>query len=316
MVGGSMKKKGSFLESIVMAAIVLVLIQTFLEDWAVIAGWSWDVRQIMVFTGFFFDLFFTIEFFTRLYFAVYRGKVKEYFLYERGWIDFLASIPLLVLNSGPSALAVLAGTTFTASAGGILNILKVVKAIRIARILRLLRLLKIFKQIKNAESPMAQRHVARITTISISMLVFSLFFFTALSGPLGFPSIEDVFDLEKESVIRNIPANADRDTDLLKEYASREKSLLIVRHHGETLYTRYDNHFYRQWYGPRGLRLYRPGGVGIFLRHLERRGGPCQAEHHVLHHRGPDGPGVCLLLQSPLRPYHQRSCSCNAQGAG
>jgi len=250
MVERNMEKKGSFLESIVTVAIVLVLVQTFLEDWAVVAGWSWDVRSIMVFTGFFFDLFFTIEFLTRLYFSVYRGRVKEYFFYERGWIDFFASIPLLVLNSGPLALTLMTGASFGITVGGTLNILKVVKAIRIARILRLLRTLKIFKQIKNAESPMTQRHVTKIATISISVLVFGLLIFTIASDALGFPSVEDVFAVEKETVIRNIPEDAGTNPAALENYASGEKNLLVVRYRGDTVYSRYDNHFYSQWFGP------------------------------------------------------------------
>lgn len=245
-----MVKKNSFLESIVMVAIVLVLIQTFLEDWAVISGWSWDVRRVMVFSGLVFDLFFTIEFLVRLYFSIYRGRAREYFFYEKGWIDFLASVPLLVLNSGPSSLALLAGGAAGFSLGGTMNILKVVKAIRIARILRLLRMLKIFKQLKNAESVMAQRHVAKIATLSVTVLVFGLFLFNLLAGPLGIPSAEDLFTGEKETVLRNLPAGADDDIGALKEYASREKSILIIRQRGEAVYTRYDNHYYDQWYGP------------------------------------------------------------------
>ena len=142
------EKNEGILENIVLAVIFLVLIQTFIEDLAVIAGWAWPVRRILIITGFCFDLFFTIEFLTRLYKAVERGNIREYIVHRRGWIDLLASIPLLLLNSGPSAMAVLIGGGAISGAAGILNVLKVVKAVRIARILRLLRVLKIFKQIK------------------------------------------------------------------------------------------------------------------------------------------------------------------------
>ncbi|MFW6360879.1 MAG: ion transporter, partial [Spirochaetota bacterium] len=52
----------NFFESLVVFAIVLVLVQTFLEDLALLVGWSWNVRKILIITGFGFDLFFTIEF--------------------------------------------------------------------------------------------------------------------------------------------------------------------------------------------------------------------------------------------------------------
>lgn len=98
---GKMIEKRSVLENIVVVAILLVLVQTFLEDYAVIAGWSWDIRRVLLFTGFGFDLFFTVEFLTRLYVSFVNRRAGRYFWHERGWIDLLASIPLLLLNSGP-----------------------------------------------------------------------------------------------------------------------------------------------------------------------------------------------------------------------
>ena len=167
-------KLKSFIESIVIIAIFLVLIQTFLEDFSVLIGWTWNLRRILIFTGLGFDLFFSIEFLARFFSAVINKKGSKYFLEGRGWIDFLASIPLLLLNSGPAFFALLTGNSFFFAVGGLLNILKIIKAIRIARILRLLRILKIFKQIKHTGSKMAQRHIAKITTLSITAFVFTL----------------------------------------------------------------------------------------------------------------------------------------------
>ena len=48
----------SILESVVVVAILLVLVQTFLEDFAVLSDWIWSSRRILVITGFAFDLFF------------------------------------------------------------------------------------------------------------------------------------------------------------------------------------------------------------------------------------------------------------------
>ena len=58
-------KKYVVIENIVLAAIFLVLVQTFIEDLAVVAGWSWSVRRVLILTGFGFDFFFTVEFLTR-----------------------------------------------------------------------------------------------------------------------------------------------------------------------------------------------------------------------------------------------------------
>src|SRR6056297_2560687 len=153
-----------FFESLVVLAIVLVLIQTFLEDLALVAGWNWTVRRVLVITGFGFDLFFTIEFFIRFFAATSQGSAREYLFHQKGWIDLFASVPLLLFNSGPLMAALFLGGGSVSALGGVFNILKVAKAIRIARILRLLRVLKVFKNIKHTGSFMAQRHLARITS--------------------------------------------------------------------------------------------------------------------------------------------------------
>ena len=172
-----------FIENFILFVIFMVLVQTFLEDLAVILSWSWSVRKILIITGFGFDLFFTMEFLTRYFSALKKGKGIQYFVYQRGWIDLIASLPLLLLSSGPAVISLIAGGAFVTGAG-MLNMLKVVKTVRIARILRLLRLLKVFKKIKFVHSSMAQRHLTRIITTVISSLVLALtaVFFSAGSG--------------------------------------------------------------------------------------------------------------------------------------
>ena len=89
----------NLVESIVVIVIFAVLIQTFLEDYAVLAGWSWKMRRILIFTSLGFDLFFSIEFLTRFISAAMKREGGRYFMDGKGWIDFLASIPLLLLRS-------------------------------------------------------------------------------------------------------------------------------------------------------------------------------------------------------------------------
>ncbi len=242
MVGAMENKKYTILENVVLAAIFLVLVQTFVEDLAVVARWTWPVRKVLVLTGFAFDFFFTIEFLVRLYNAVSRGNVREYLVSRRGWIDLLASVPLLLLNSGPAAIAVILGGGTISGAAGILNILKVVKAVRIARILRLLRVLKIFKQIKNAESVMAQRHISKITTIGVSVFVGVLLFSSILTQMLGLPTASS------ENENRLVELMMAYDEEGVKS-AGNYNDLLIVKEHGQTVFTRFNNDYYRANFG-------------------------------------------------------------------
>ena len=170
-------------EAFIITAIFLVIIQTFLDEYSRYAHWSVKSRNILLVSGFCFDLIFSIEFTIR---SIYNGKRGRFFSYiknERGWVDFISSFPLLLLDSGPSLFFLL---TVDAHSGagviGAMNVLKVVKAVRITRILRLIRIIKIFGKIHNAESKMAQHHTATITTTAVFTVVSVLIFFNITFG--------------------------------------------------------------------------------------------------------------------------------------
>jgi len=248
-----MTKARSIIENIVVVAIILVLIQTFLEDFAVLAGWSWNARRILLFSGLAFDLFFTIEFLTRFYHAFVNRRAGIYFWYERGWIDFVASIPLLLLNSGPSTLAYLSGTATIVGFGAILNVLKVVKAIRIARILRLLRVLKIFARIRNTDSVMAQRHVAKISTVAVSTIVLTVLVLTILFTLTGTPSLEDEYQERTIEILSYVEAEnltARANADALEQLTEINESVLVVQANGRVVYSRFVQDIYDNEFGP------------------------------------------------------------------
>ena len=175
-------KLKNIIENIVLAAIFLVIVQTFLSELAISNHWNVQYRLILIFSGLFFDLFFTIEFIIRSIISGRRKEVFHYWFYERGWVDFLSSAPLLLLDSGPTVFLLLSGGAQDASGIGILNVLKVVKAIRVTRILRLVRIIKIFGKIHNVESKMAQHHSSTITTTAVFTIVCSLIFFAVITG--------------------------------------------------------------------------------------------------------------------------------------
>ena len=262
------KRLKSILESFVILAIVLVLIQTFLEDFAILVGWQWNVRMVLVYTGFFFDLFFTVEFLARLYAAVYTGNGADYFLRRRGWIDFLASIPLLLLSSGPAVLSLLTGGSAMFALGGMLNVLKVVKAVRIARVLRLLRVLKIFKQIKYTDSVMAQRHIAKITAMTVTLFVVLLFSATLILSLLNVISIDEVLTGRYETVAGRIAQNIPEEGREARSYVEEmgeEESILLVKQSDRTLYARYSNEYFRTHYGPTDYQYVGVEGYDFFF---------------------------------------------------
>lgn len=251
------------LENLVIVAIILVLFQTFLEDLAVVLRWPATTREILTITGFAFDLFFTVEFLIRLYDAFRYRKTAEYMIHQRGWLDFLASIPLLLLNSGPAVLALAAGNTMVVGMGGMLNVLKVVKAIRIARILRLLRLLKIFRKIKNTDSIMAQRHVAKITTVAVSVMIFAILVVTLGLSFLPSSSLDEQVTqshLGSFSYIVNQNLATPENENRLEALGEANPALLLVKDRGQVRYTKYGNETYE--------REFLLGDYG----HLERQG--------------------------------------------
>lgn len=258
----------AFLENLVILAIVLVLVQTFLQDLASLYNWEWSTRRTLLFIGFGFDLFFTIEFLVRLYFAVLGRRGTQYFFHERGWVDFIASIPLLLLNSGPAVLAIAAGGASVVGFGGMVNVLKVVKAIRIARILRLLRVLKIFRRIKHTDSTMAQRHVAKITTMATTTVVVVLLAFAFVSAAVDMPSLEGQFQEQADDVVAFVE---DRDLtepenrELLADFAESQPWVVQLEAEGETLYSRYDGEYLERFFGPVDYGYIEQGAVGVFL---------------------------------------------------
>ncbi len=264
-------KKGSlssYLESLVIAAILLVLVQTFLEDFTVISQWTVSSRDKILLAGFFFDLFFTVEFLVRLYFAIMERRVGRYLTIERGWIDFLASVPLLMFNSGPFAFSMLTGQGLVLGMGGLLNLLKVIKAIRIARILRFLRIIKIFRRIKNVSSVMAQRHVASITAISVTVVVFSLLFFTVFSPRLNLDGLETAYSESQEQIASHLEANIDDPAQFvlaLETLQATHPTLLIVKYRGQTLYSRYGNGYYQRNFAAGDYRYLPQGELELFF---------------------------------------------------
>ena len=254
---------GGAVETIVILAIILVLIQTFVQDLAILLGWTWDIRKALLFAGFAFALFFSIEFLLRLYLAMLNRQTGVYLFHDRGWVDFLASIPLLTLNSGPAALGIMAGGVTVLGMGGMVNVLKVVKAIRIARILRLLRVLKIFARIKHAESVMAQRHVAKISTSAVAAIIFVLLGASLVWSLVELPSLDENYRRDILSYLeldQQLDSEADR-----AAAAAAEPAVLVLKVGNEPLFSREDNQYYRSYFGPGDYDVLEIGRTQLFV---------------------------------------------------
>jgi hypothetical protein len=264
-----MKRIGDILESIVVGVILVALVHTFLEDSSILAGWTVSARRWIIWAGLGIDLFFTIEFFARFYLALARGEGAEYFFRQRGWIDFLASIPLLVFNSLPGVLALLAGAGLVTGMGSFLNVLKVIKAVRIARILRLLRVVKLFRGIRYARSPLAQRHVATITTISVTVLVVTVLAASLLASLGILPGLEASYFEGQAASARTLSApglDSAARAQLSREAAVLDSSLLVVRAAGGmVLWTRHDQPYYESHFIPGEYSYYSINGVETFF---------------------------------------------------
>lgn len=263
------------IDAFITVAIFLVLIQTFLEEFALLAGWPLAWRNGLIVSGFLFDLFFTLEFLFRFYSALSQRRGKEYLLQGRGWIDFLAAIPLLLLDSGPRFYALSFGGGLLASGVGSLNVLKAVKAVRLARILRFLRVLKLFRNIKYVDSPMAQRHLARISTLAVSCLVFSALAVSAFSSFFSLPDAALISERQQRAAVEAFTRPPSGAVSLdLSSFASTHSDLLLVKQGEESLYSRHSNEYYHRYFGSEDYRIFETEGLRFFfdLRDVQASG--------------------------------------------
>ena len=205
----------SILENFILIAILLVLVQTFLEDFVIYFGFKPNTVRIIKLTAIIFDLIFSVEFIARMIANASKKNGVEYFLFNNGWIDLLSSIPLLLLVSGPYFINEVFGIDINNI--GLLRavgLVKLIKAIRVTRILRLLRVLKIFGKIKNVESVMAQRHISTISTI----VIFSLILFFSITAVLEEVNVIPSKTIKIQKEENKIVDNFSKQSEILSEF--------------------------------------------------------------------------------------------------
>ena len=240
-----------------------MLIQTLAEDVFIIFGAAWSIRRLFIYTAVAFDLFFTMEFLIRSWDAVLKRSFGRYLIRENGWIDFVASVPLLVFTSGPTFLALLGGAAF-AGTGGMIGLLKVVKAVRMARVLRLLRLLKIFRRIRFADSAMVQRHTVRIVTTVAATLIFTVTAVGMAFALIDDTGTEEAWIAEQLSAVQSFASEGISDA-AASTWAASRPSVLLIRKGDRTLYASRDNAYLRRYFGPGDYAVREAGGAFLWF---------------------------------------------------
>jgi hypothetical protein len=260
------KRLISFMEAVVTLAIVLVLLQTMAEDVLVLSGAAWTVRKIFLYTGFGFDLFFTLEFLIRSWNALSKKSFKRYFVRENGWVDFAASIPLLIFTSGPAFFSLLAGAAFAGS-GALIGLLKVVKAVRMARVLRLLRLLKIFRRIRFADSMMVQRHTVRIVTTAASSLIFSVTIIGTVFALTDSTGTEEAWMKDQSAALLLLEKQPDRAAgpDNAGLWGASHPSVMLIKDNDWTLYACCSDDYLKSYFGPADYTVREAGPYQVWF---------------------------------------------------
>jgi hypothetical protein len=259
-------------EYFIMVVILLVIVQTFLDEYSRYAHWTVQARNMLLFTGFACDFIFSIEFTLRTIWSRREKGFLHYIVHERGWIDFLSSYPLILLDSGPSVYFLLFGHLHTTpSALQIMNVFKIIKAIRVTRILRLIRIIKIFGKIHNAESKMAQHHTAEISTIGVFTTICVLLGFSVFNISTGFnlttnrnatytTTVSSVLDLSKKM--------NDPDEAFLKFFGNDPNTLMIYKNK-ELVHHTVDNDVFLKLYDSEDYSVISAGNYSLYISHID-----------------------------------------------
>ncbi len=260
-------------EYFIVLAIIAVICQTFLDEFSRYAHWTISARNILLFTGLFFDLLFSIEFSLRTVWSHHEKGFRHYFIHERGWIDFLSSFPLLLLDSGPSAYLLLFGHIHQSpSALEVINIFKVIKAIRVTRILRLIRIIKIFGKIHNAESKMAQHHTSEISTIAVFTTIVVLFGFSIFHILSGF-NLTDLRNAQYaktlESVERIAVKSGNSSLEVAKELFENDPNVLMLYSDKSIVHHKLDTETFEKYYDSEDYTVISRGNIRLFVSHID-----------------------------------------------
>ncbi len=202
------------IEKIIFLIILLSIVHIFLEELAVIFNWTTPTKHLLIWMGFTFDFIFTVEFLTRYISALKRKQAKNYFFNENGWIDFFASIPLLLFYSGIRVYYLITITSpIVFYQSSILGIFRTFKLLRVVRILRFMRILKTLGNLFQSKMENIRRNIIAVTSISLGSLILGFFIIKLIFSFLNWPGLE-IFKYKREIQYRNL-------INIAKEYSQR-----------------------------------------------------------------------------------------------
>jgi len=260
-------------EYFIITAIIAVIAQTFFDEFSRFAHWSVNARNILLFTGLFFDFLFSVEFTVRTVWSRKEKGFLHYLIHERGWIDLLSSFPLLLLDSGPSVYLLLFGHLHQSpSSLEVINIFKVIKAIRVTRILRLIRIIKIFGKIHNAESRMAQHHTAEVSTIAVFTVIMVMLGFSIYHAKAGF-GLTDLRNGQYTASLKSVEAISKDTGSPAREIAHRlymnDPNILRVYSGEDLVYEKVDDKTFIRYYDAEDFSIVKNDRISLYVSHID-----------------------------------------------
>jgi len=253
------------LKSIVILAVIATVAQAVLENLAMILGRPWQERYLLLLVGFGLDVFFTAEFLTRFYAATLHRRLGRYLLRERGWVSFIASVPVVVLFSGPAVIAaVIGGVPLSGLAGAF----GAAAAFRIVALLRVLRLLPVFVGGRDSGVLTTRRHGGLAGSLAVHAIVLIAVGATLWGSFLDPHGVERNAERRYDAVLQYLARHElhiSENHGELEQIAGLEPAVLMVRSGERTAYSRFDNTYYRRRFGPVDFGYMEEGSLGVFF---------------------------------------------------
>ncbi|MFP4550432.1 MAG: hypothetical protein ACLFNT_06475, partial [Spirochaetales bacterium] len=106
---------------------------------------------------------------------------------------------------------------------------------------------------RNTDSVMAQRHVAKISTVAVSTIVLMVLILTIVFSLAGTPSLEEEYQertIEILTYVEERDLAAAGNTALLEQLTDINESVLVVQDGGRVVYSRFVQDIYDTQFGP------------------------------------------------------------------